>query len=123
MNFSNTNNSASNNSNSSNSANNAVTSGKTAPTTNTIYASITKKKISPLTDFDYPSEEQGLTFPYLVDTKIIDYLQALKIPVGGAKNIIAAFRVSNNRVVVFLCNTQMVEKFLLKIYYQNFYLK
>src|SRR6266576_5930399 len=42
----------------------------------------------------------------------MDYLQALKTLVGGAKNIIAASRISNNRVVVFLSNAQLVDKFI-----------
>ena len=75
------------------------------------YADKTKKKIQPLTSFDYPKEDQGIIFNHLEGTKIRDYLLAIHQLIGGAKNILAASRVSGSRVIIFLASREMVEKF------------
>ncbi len=77
------------------------------------YASKTKSKISPLTNFLHPSDEQGLVFAHKNDYKVRDYLMALKDLVKGPKNIIAAARVSNNRIIVFLSTKELAEEFLI----------
>jgi len=80
---------------------------------NTSYADKLKKnKVSPLSDFAYPNEEQGILFSCMLDYKLRDYLVAIKDLVHGPQNIIAASKVSQNRVILFLKNEEMVETFL-----------
>lgn len=74
----------------------------------------TKAKITPLTEFNFPTSDQGIIFPYIADAKIRDYLIAMTDHVGDPKHIIAASRISNNRVTIFLSNTQLVDTFLSK---------
>lgn len=71
----------------------------------------TKKKITTLTSFSHPSEEQGLIFDHIDGLKIRDYLLVIYKLVGGAENIIAASEVSGGKVIVFLSSREIVEKF------------
>lgn len=68
-------------------------------------------KIQPLTNFEHPTEEQGLIFNHLEGTKIREYLVAIYQLVGGAANIIAASRVSGGRVIIFLAKKELVDSF------------
>lgn len=80
----------------------------TSPT----FAEKTKKsKITPINTFAYPSEEQGIIFDHVADTKIREYLLALHTSVGGPQNILAASRVSGGRVIIFLATKEIVETF------------
>ena len=67
------------------------------------------KKIPPLTTFEHPKSEQGIIFPFILDSKIREYLEATAQIVGDPKHIIAASRISNNRVAIFLSNTSLVD--------------
>ena len=78
------------------------------PTTST-YAS--KTKIQPITTFQFPTTEQGIIFPFVPDSKIRDYLEAVSKQVGNPKHILAASRISNNRVAVFLSSENLVDIF------------
>lgn len=69
-------------------------------------------KIEPLTSFTFPTSEQGIIFPYVADSKIRDYLVATAEILGDPKYIIAASRISKNRVSVFLNSSEMVDNFL-----------
>ncbi len=69
------------------------------------------KKIQPLSNFEHPTEEQGLIFNHLDGTKIREYLIAIYQLVGGAANIVAASRVSGGRVIIFLGSKELVESF------------
>lgn len=75
------------------------------------FAEKTKQKITPLISFSHPSEEQGVIFEHIDGLKIRDYLLAIYKLVGGAKNIIAASRVSGGKVIIFLSSREIVEKF------------
>lgn len=72
------------------------------------YSDKVKKKITPMLDFEHPTEDQGIILNYIPELKLIDYLQAIKSIVKEAKHIIAASRVSNNKIIVFLANKNMV---------------
>lgn len=78
------------------------------------YAESTKKKITPLTSFDAPTEEQGIIFNHVDGTKICEYLMAIYELVGGAQNILAASRVSGGKVIIFLASKEIVAKFQLE---------
>lgn len=80
----------------------------------TSYASKAKKRIAPLTDFSYPDENQAIIFNHVENTKIMDYLKALLPLVKDPKTIIAASRISKNRVIVFLDSTDRVNSLLAK---------
>lgn len=69
------------------------------------------KKIQPLTNFDHPTEEQGLIFNHQDGAKIREYLVAIHKLVGGAANIVAASRVSGGRVIIFLASKDLVDIF------------
>lgn len=71
-----------------------------------------KPKNSSWTDFDYPANDQGVVFSCILDYKLRDYLVAIKDLVGGAKNIVAASKVSENRVIFFLSNRELVDTFM-----------
>lgn len=58
-------------------------------------------KISPLTDFGYSNENQEIVFMCILDNKIIDYLLVMKDLVHGPTNIIAASKISRNRIIIF----------------------
>ncbi len=75
------------------------------------YAQKTQKarKITPVTDFVHPTQEQGLIFNHFGDNKIRDYLVALTSLLHSPKDIIAASRVGNNKVIVFLSSPNLVE--------------
>lgn len=75
------------------------------------YADKLKKKILPLTDFAHPSEEQGIVFNGILDYKLRDYLVAIKDLVHGPTNIIAASKVSRNRVILHLKTKDLVDEF------------
>ncbi len=66
-----------------------------------------RKKIQPLTSFDYPNAEKEIIFPYVPDTKICDYLVATA-KIIEPKHIIAASRISNNREAIFVANETLV---------------
>ena len=73
------------------------------------YAKITKSKVTPLLDFNFPSAEQGIIFPYISDAKIYDYLVAVNSILNSPKQIIAASRISNLRVAIFLAKESLVD--------------
>ena len=76
------------------------------------FAETTKKRISPLTTFaPPPSEEQGIIFQHVEDTKIRDYLMAIYGLIGGPQNIVAASRVSGGRIIIFLASIDIVNRF------------
>lgn len=90
------------------------------------FAQQTKKKIQPLTSFVHPTEEQGIIFNHIEGAKILDYLLALYKLVDGANNIIAASRVSGGRVIIFLADKELVNKFQKEhggFQYQNTFIK
>lgn len=90
------------------------------------FAEKARKKIQPLTTFNYPTEEQGIIFQHFEGAKIRDYLLAIYQLVGGASNIVAASRVSGGRVIVFLANKDLVENFQKKyggFQFQNTFIK
>lgn len=67
------------------------------------------RKITPITDFVHPTQEQGLIFNHFGDNKIRDYLVALTSLLHSPKDIIAASRVGNNKVIVFLASSSLVD--------------
>lgn len=75
------------------------------------FADKLQKKIQPLTNFDHPTEEQGLIFDHQEGAKIREYLLAIYQLVGGASNILAASRVSGGRVIIFLATKDLVDNF------------
>ncbi len=75
------------------------------------FAEKLKRKIEPLYNFEYPTDEQGIIFKHVEGTKIRDYLLAIYELVGGAPNIIAASRVSGGKVILFLASKEIVEDF------------
>ncbi|KAM7249246.1 hypothetical protein ACFE04_019855 [Oxalis oulophora] len=75
------------------------------------FAEKVRKKITPITSFQHPSEEQGIIFDHIDGLKIRDYLLAVYKLVGGAQNIVAASRVSGGKVIVFLSTKEIAEKF------------
>lgn len=96
------------------------------PNSRPTFAEQTKKKIQPITTFSHPTEEQGIIFHHVEGTKVREYLVAIYQLVGGASNIIAASRVSGGRVIVFLANKDIVEKFQTEyggFYIQNTFIK
>lgn len=79
----------------------------------TSYANNVKQnKICPLTDLFTPNKEQGITFLCRKDYKLRDYLMALKDFIQGAQNIIAASKVNNNRIIIFLKNEDLLDNFM-----------
>lgn len=76
------------------------------------YAAKTKRKITPLISFAHPDEIQGIIFNHVNDTPIPNYFEALSPLIGGPLNIIAASRVSGNRVIIFLSNANIVNDFM-----------
>ena len=76
------------------------------------FAEKTKSKITPLTEFQYPEEDQAIIFRHIENTKILDYLKAFLTVIKDPKAIIAASRVSNNRVVIFLDSADRVNNLL-----------
>lgn len=70
-----------------------------------------KTKITPIVEFQHPTEEQGLVFNCILDYKIRDYLVALKEVIKDPKNIIAASKVSKNRIIIHLKNKEQVDEF------------
>lgn len=81
-------------------------------TTKPSYADKTKPKITPLTDFEHPKDDQGIVFHAIRDYKIRDYLVAIMNPVGGPKNIVAISKISKNRIVCFLKSAELVNSFI-----------
>lgn len=81
-------------------------------TASTSYANKVKTKISPLADFTHPKEDQGIVFNCILDFKFRDYLIAIKDKVGGPTNMIAGSKVSNNRIIIFLKDSEMVNAFM-----------
>lgn len=82
---------------------------------NPTYAEKLKKrntKLAPITDFIHPSEEQGIIFNCRRDFKLRDYLNAVASTIEGALNIIAASKVSNNRIIIFLRNVELVDSIM-----------
>ena len=77
------------------------------PTNNRSYAQATK--ITPLFDFKYPSAEQGIIFPYVPDSKIYDYLVAINSILNNPKQIVAASRISNLRIAIFVSEDDLVD--------------
>ena len=73
------------------------------------FAQSTKRTIQPLTEFKHPSSNQGILFPFIQDSKIVDYLTAVNEILADPKKIIAASRISNNRVAIFLANESLIE--------------
>ena len=71
-----------------------------------------KKKINAITDFPYPDDEQGIVFSSIPNTTIKQYLLAMKSKVKDAKNIIAASRISRDRIFVFLKSRELVQTFI-----------
>ena len=74
------------------------------------FADTVKKKIIPLTSFSHPTEEQGIIFNHVEGAKIREYLMAVHKLVGGAQNIVAASRVSGERVI-FLASKEITDQF------------
>lgn len=77
------------------------------------FAEKTAGKIQPLINFEHLTEEQGIIFFHIEGTKIRDYLVAIHQLVGGAANIVSAFRVSGGKVIIFLAKKETVDYFLL----------
>ena len=75
------------------------------------YAETAKKRISPITTIENPTDEQGIIFNHTGEHTIRDYLLALSELVGGPKNIIAASRVSGSKIIVFLKTKELVHEF------------
>lgn len=93
----------------------STNSKQTIPTTPTqSYAAKTRRQITPLTDFCYPDEDQAIIFKHIESTKILDYLKALLPLIQEPKFIIAASRISRNRVVVFLDSADRVNTLMAK---------
>lgn len=104
----------SNNTHSSMSSNNSINTNSSHPLTSsqTSYAAKTKTKIAPLTNFVHPNDNQGIVFNTIQDYKLRDYLLAIKDLVGGPLSIIAASKVSKNRVIIFLKSEDLVNTFM-----------
>lgn len=64
------------------------------------YSDKTKTKISPLAKFNHPHDDQGIIFNCILDYQF------------GPQNIIAASKISNNRVVVHLKSASLVDNFI-----------
>jgi len=79
---------------------------------NNSYASTVQKKIIPILEFDNPTEEQGIIFPLKPNLVLKQYLIALKVKVVHAKNIIAASRISQDRILIFLESKELVDSFI-----------
>ncbi len=79
----------------------------------TTYAQMAKTKISPITEIQHPTEEQGMVFNCINEYKIRDYLVALTktTTIKDPKFIIAASKVSKNRIIIHLKSKELVEKF------------
>ncbi len=75
------------------------------------FAEKTKKKIQPIHNFNHPTEEQGLIFKHVEGATIREYLLIIYKMVGGARNIVAASRVSGGKVILFLASKDLVDKF------------
>lgn len=75
------------------------------------FAEKTKQRVTPLTSFVHPTEEQGIIFNHVEGQKLRDYLLAIYKPAGGAQNIIAASRVSGGKIILFLASREIVDKF------------
>ena len=82
------------------------------PSSKPTFAEKTKSKIAPLTDFEYPDEKQAIIFKHIENVKILDYLKAFLSVIPDPKAIIAASRVSNNRVIIFLDSADRVQSLL-----------
>lgn len=76
------------------------------------YADKARPKIPPLTDFQYPKDDQGIVFNAIRDYRLRDYLVAIKDPIGGPQNVIAISKVSGNRIVLFLKNAEIADAFI-----------
>ena len=74
-----------------------------------------KKKINAITDFPYPDDEQGIVFSSIPNTTIKQYLLAMKSKVKDAKNIIAASRISRDRILIFLKSRELVQTFYMTL--------
>ncbi|XKL66686.1 hypothetical protein PGB90_010106 [Kerria lacca] len=72
---------------------------------------VEKKKIVPISEITYPTDDQGLIFNHIGETKIRDYLLAIYQLVGGAQNILAASRISGGKVIIFLYSKELVDTF------------
>lgn len=83
----------------------------TTPLKPETYADRTKKRITPITIINNPTDEQGLIFNHVGENKIRDYLIAISQLVGGPQNIVAASRVSGGKVIVFLSSKELVQTF------------
>lgn len=70
-----------------------------------------KLKIQPLLEFVNPKDDQGLVFNCVLDYKLRDYLEAIEDRVYGAKNIIAASKVSKNRIIIHLQSKKLIDEF------------
>lgn len=84
----------------------------TASTLNIVsYADKTKRKVTPITDFQVLSEEHGIVFNCTLDYRIKDYLVALNRIIKDPKLIISAFKVSKNRIIINLKNKKILGEF------------
>ena len=81
------------------------------PIQSSSYAEKTRRKITPITSIQNPTDEQGIIFNHIGEHKIRDYLLAISEQVGGAQNIVAASRVSSGKVIIFLNSKQLVDTF------------
>jgi len=77
------------------------------------FADITKSKIVPHTEFNYPDKKQAIIFKHIENVKILDYLKAFLSVIIEPKAVVAASRVSNNRVIIFLDSVDRVQNLLL----------
>jgi len=73
------------------------------------YASRTK--ITPIKSFTHPTAEQAIIFDHQEGLQTRDYMLAIYQLIDGAQNIIAASRVSGNRVIMYLSNADIVNTF------------
>lgn len=80
-------------------------------TQHSTFAEKVRPKIRPLTTFSHPSEDQGFIFDSQKGTKVNDYLRAFYKLVGDGdpKNIKAAYRVSGEKIIVFLATKEQLE--------------
>lgn len=89
-----------------------ISPSKSSSSINASYSQVTKAKITPLTTFKHPTEEQGIVFNCISDYKLCDYLIAVMNLVGGPLNIIAASKVSRNRIIIHLKDSSLVDSFM-----------
>lgn len=79
--------------------------------TRTTNVGIVKNKILPLTEFTQPNDDQAIVFNCISDYRVIDYLLIIKDLVSGPQNIVAASKVSRNRIIFHLKTSDMVKDF------------